>query len=94
MGASTAPKTPQCSIHAICLGPTPLSYGMERTSIPEPIMAAMLTPMAIQPCLATMFMSAGDEKTAAAVAAVIPMLAPKYMYVSRIRSLTYAGHTT
>ena len=51
---------------------------MDLTIIPDPIMAAIETPKAIQPDLATMLNKAGVLKTMVADAAVIPMLPTKY----------------
>ena len=56
----------------------PSGKGMDLTIIPDPIMAAIETPKAIQPDLATMLNKAGVLKTMVADAAVIPMLPTKY----------------
>lgn len=43
MGAITAPMMPVCTIHAICLGPKPGLYSIPLTTIPDPIMRAIVT---------------------------------------------------
>ena len=88
IGATTAPTTALCKSQAICLLPNPSWYGIDLTNIPDPIMAAMETPIATIPCLATMFIIAGERKMATAVPAVTPKDAPKYMLVSRFCCLT------
>ena len=49
-------------------------------------MAAMETPRAIQPDLATMLKRAGVRNTAVAVAAVMPMLPAKYTEIKEYYS--------
>merc|ERR1719167_1236062 len=66
-----------------------LSLGAQAATVDSP----PTIPAVYQAARITMFIAAGDLKTAAAVPAVATMLPPKYMYVSRILSLTYCGHT-
>ena len=40
-GARTAPTTEECRTQAICFGPKPGSYGIERQTAPVPIIAAI-----------------------------------------------------
>lgn len=52
---------------------------MDLATIPLPIMAAMLTPMAMKPPLLTKFITAGVLKAATAVPAVASTEPPKYL---------------
>lgn len=76
-GAIIAPNIPQCVAHAICLVPTPSEYGMERATMPEPIIAPNVTNIDIQPLRDTKFIKAGVRKTAAAAAADNTIEPPK-----------------
>lgn len=67
----------QCVIHANCFVPNPFSYGMDRATIPEPIMRAIVASIETQPVRAKIFIKAGERNTAAAVAAVIATEPPK-----------------
>ena len=60
IGAMTAPITAQCRSQAACLALGAPWYGMDLANIPLPIIAAMDTPSASQPCLPTIFIAAGD----------------------------------
>lgn len=79
--------------HANCFAPNPFSYGIDRATMPEPIINAIVANIETQPVRAKRFNKAGVRNTAAALTAVMPTDAPKYAYVSWMRSRTYWGQT-
>lgn len=68
----------QCAAQANCLAPTPSSYGIERASNPDPIIAAIETTMEIIPFRVTNLNRTGLRKKAAALTAVNATEPPKY----------------
>lgn len=67
----------QWAAHANCLAPTPGWYGMDLATIPEPIIAAIVTIIETQPVRATRLNRVGVRKIAAALAAVKATEPPK-----------------
>lgn len=76
-GARMAPMMAQWPIQASCLTPTLPSYGMERTSMPLPIIRAMDAIMGTKPPAEAARSRAVDRKAAAAEAAVMRTEPPK-----------------
>ena len=86
-GAKKAPIIPACSAQAKCFELNlPDSYGRERTSICEPIVATKNPTMLSIELRVTKFMIAAFLEAATAEAAVTPRVAPKYSYVVLTRS--------
>lgn len=67
----------QCAAQANCFVPNPVSYGIDRATIPEPIINAKVAIIEIHPVRAKMFIKAGVRNTATALAAVIATEPPK-----------------
>lgn len=63
--------------HANCFAPNPVSYGIDRATIPEPIIRAIVAIIEIHPVRAKRFIKAGVRNTATALAAVIAIELPK-----------------
>lgn len=69
--------TAQCVAHANCFAPMPSSYGIDRATIPVPIINAIVAISDTHPVRLTKLSRVGERKIAAALAAVIATEPPK-----------------